>query len=167
MTAREPLADIAAEARQVLGGCADHDVGARLIGGLAVAMHQHTPTPVELQRSYADIDIVIGRKEGRGTKEALTGLGYIPNDRFNARLTTSYDELNGEGTQAFPELAYCPQGKPQTTLEPGNVGVELLSRAHRASHVKIPRVECRDTGWPATTRPVPPSAPTALCTTTR
>ena len=58
------------------------------------------------------------------------------------------------------------RAEPQTTLEPGDVGVELLSRAHRASHVKIPRVGCPDTGWPATTRPAPPSAPAALCTTT-
>ena len=45
MTAREPLADITEEARQVLAGCAARDVSARLIGGLAVAMHRHTPTP--------------------------------------------------------------------------------------------------------------------------
>ncbi len=50
MTARQPLADIAAEARQVLDGCAAHQVSARLIGGLAVAQHQHLPTPPELQR---------------------------------------------------------------------------------------------------------------------
>jgi iron complex outermembrane receptor protein len=41
---------------------------------------------------------------------------FQPNDRFKARLTASYDMLKGEGSQAFPELAYCPQGKPQTTL---------------------------------------------------
>ena len=68
MTARQPLADIAAEARQVLDGCAAHQVSARLIGGLAVAQHEHLATPPELRRSYADIDIVIGRKEGRGTR---------------------------------------------------------------------------------------------------
>ena len=105
MTARQPLADIAAEARQVLAGCTAHDVGARLIGGLAVAMHQHTPTPVELQRSYADIDIVIGRKDGRGAKTALAELGYAPNERFNAlrgdRRLLFYDTVNGRQLDVF------------------------------------------------------------------
>jgi hypothetical protein len=105
MTARQPLADIAAEARQVLDGCAAHQVGARLIGGLAVAQHQHLPTPPELRRSYADIDIVIGRKEGRGTKAALTELGYEPNERFNAlrgdRRMLFYDTANGRQIDVF------------------------------------------------------------------
>ncbi len=105
MTATEPLADIVAEARRVLDSCAAREVSARLIGGLAVALHQHTATPPELRRSYADIDIVIGRKEGRGTKEALTGLGYIPNDRFNAlrgdRRLLFYDTVNGRQLDVF------------------------------------------------------------------
>ena len=71
MTDRQPLADIAAEARHVLAGCAAHQVTARLIGGLAVARHQHLATPTELRRSYGDIDIVIGRKEGRRRRRAL------------------------------------------------------------------------------------------------
>jgi len=56
----------------VLAGCAAHEVSARLIGGLAVARHQHLATLTELRRSYGDIDIVIGRKEGKGAKAALT-----------------------------------------------------------------------------------------------
>jgi len=39
MTARQPLADIAAEAGQALAGCAAHGASARLIGGLAVAVN--------------------------------------------------------------------------------------------------------------------------------
>jgi len=105
VTARAPLADIVAEARQVLAACAARGVSARLIGGLAVALHEHTATPPELRRAYADIDIVIGRKEGRGTKEALTGLGYIPNDRFNAlrgdRRLLFYDTANGRQLDVF------------------------------------------------------------------
>src|SRR5579859_3625155 len=105
MTGRQPLADIAAEARQVLDGCAAHQVSARLIGGLAVAQHQHLPTPPELRRSYGDIDIVIGRKQGRGTKAALTSLGYVPNERFNAlrgdRRMLFYDTANGRQIDVF------------------------------------------------------------------
>ncbi|HEY6296503.1 MAG TPA: hypothetical protein VIX15_12620 [Streptosporangiaceae bacterium] len=105
MTARAPLADVQAEARQVLAGCAEHKVSARLIGGLAVAMHQHLPTPQELQRSYADIDIVIGRKDGKGAKAGLLELGYVPNDRFNAlrgdRRLLFYDTVNGRQLDVF------------------------------------------------------------------
>ncbi len=105
MTARTPLPDIAAEARQVLAECAAQGVSARLIGGLAVALHQHAPTPRELQRSYADIDIVIGRKEGKGAKAALLELGYEPNDRFNAlrgdRRLLFYDTANGRQLDVF------------------------------------------------------------------
>lgn len=105
MTARSPLADIAAEARAVLDGCVANGVSARLIGGLAVAMHQHLPTPTELRRSYGDIDIVIGRKDGRGVKTALTSLGYEPNERFNAlrgdRRMLFYDTANGRQIDVF------------------------------------------------------------------
>lgn len=41
---------------------------------------------------------------------------WEPNDRFNARLTTLYDDLDGQGSMVFPERAYCPQGAPQTLL---------------------------------------------------
>jgi hypothetical protein len=105
MSARQPLADIAAEARHVLDGCAAHQVSARLIGGLAVAHHQHLATPPELRRSYGDIDIVIGRKQGRGTSAALTELGYEPNERFNAlrgdRRMLFYDTANGRQIDVF------------------------------------------------------------------
>jgi hypothetical protein len=105
MTARNPLADIAAEARQVLDGCAAQKVSARLIGGLAVAFHQHLTTPAVLQRSYGDIDIVIGRKEGRPAKTALLELGYVPNDGFNAlhgdRRLLFYDTVNGRQLDVF------------------------------------------------------------------
>jgi hypothetical protein len=105
MTSREPLADIAAEARRVLARCAAHEVSARLIGGLAVALHQHMATPPELQRSYADIDIVIGRREGRAAKTAMLELGYVPNDRFNSlrgdRRLLYYDTANGRQLDVF------------------------------------------------------------------
>jgi iron complex outermembrane receptor protein len=39
---------------------------------------------------------------------------FEPNERFRARLTSSYDALYGEGLQVYPELSYCPQGRPQT-----------------------------------------------------
>jgi hypothetical protein len=105
MTDRTPVADITEEARQVLAGCNAANLTARLIGGLAVAWHQHAPTPPDLQRAYADIDIVIGRKEGRAAKGALLQLGYVPNDGFNAlhgdRRLLFYDQPNGRQLDVF------------------------------------------------------------------
>ena len=136
MTSREPLTDIIEEARQVLAGCAARDVSARLIGGLAVAMHQHTPTPVELQRSYADIDIVIGRKDGRGAKTALAELGYAPNDRFNAlrgdRRLLFYDTVNGRQLDVFVgtfAMCHALDLSARLTLLPDTLGVADLGES--------------------------------------
>jgi hypothetical protein len=106
MTApRVPVPDVAEEARELLAGCAGAGVTARLIGGLAVAGHQHVATPPSLRRSYADIDIVIGRKQGRAAKAALLSLGYVPNNEFNAlrgdRRLLFYDRANGRQVDVF------------------------------------------------------------------
>lgn len=103
--ATTPAADIIEAAGHVLSGCAAEQVTGRLLGGLAVARHQHSPTPPQLAREYADIDIVIGRREGRRAKTALTGLGYVPNERFNGlhgdRRLLFYDESNGRQLDVF------------------------------------------------------------------
>jgi hypothetical protein len=100
-----PAADIVEAAGHVLTGCAEQRVSGRLLGGLAVARHRHLPTPAPLQRAYADIDIVIGRKQGRQAKAAMLGLGYVPNDRFNGlhgdRRLLFYDEHNGRQLDVF------------------------------------------------------------------
>lgn len=105
MITRTPAPDITEEARHVLAGCSARGATARLLGGLAVALHQHAVTPPELARSYGDIDIVIGRKDGRPVKAALTELGYVPNDRFNAlhgdRRLLFYDTANGRQLDVF------------------------------------------------------------------
>jgi hypothetical protein len=103
--ATTPAADIVEEAEHVLRGCAAQQVSGRLLGGLAVARHVHSPTPPPLERRYADIDIVIGRKEGKQAKAALLTLGYVPNDRFNGlhgdRRLLFYDEANGRQLDVF------------------------------------------------------------------
>jgi hypothetical protein len=104
-TPATPAADIVEEAGYVLSGCAEQQVSGRLLGGLAVARHRHLPTPAPLERAYVDIDIVIGRKQGRQAKAAMLGLGYVPNDRFNGlhgdRRLLFYDEHNGRQLDVF------------------------------------------------------------------
>ncbi len=105
MTATTPAADIVEEAGNVLGECAARQVSGRLLGGLAVARHRHRPTPPPLERAYADIDIIIGRKDGKQAKAAMLTLGYVPNERFNGlhgnRRLLFYDEANGRQLDVF------------------------------------------------------------------
>ena len=105
MTTTTPAADIVTEAGNVLRECDARQVSGRLLGGLAVARHRHRPTPPPLERSYADIDIVIGRKDGKQAKAALLALGYVPNERFNGlhgdRRLLFYDEANGRQLDVF------------------------------------------------------------------
>jgi iron complex outermembrane receptor protein len=42
-------------------------------------------------------------------------LVFQPNDRFKARLTSSYDTSEGIGVGALRERYYCPRGRAQTT----------------------------------------------------
>ena len=105
MTTMTPPADIVTEAGNVLRECDARQVSGGLLGGLAVARHRHRPTPPPLERSYADIDIVIGRKDGKQAKAALLALGYVPNERFNGlhgdRRLLFYDEANGRQLDVF------------------------------------------------------------------
>ena len=100
-----PLADVVKEAERVVGGLAARGVTARLLGGVGVAVHRHGPVPAALQRSFADIDLVTGRKGGRPLADGLIALGYTANDRFNAvhgaRRLLFYDTVNHRQLDVF------------------------------------------------------------------
>jgi hypothetical protein len=100
-----PLADIEAEAERLVDGLADCGHPVRLIGGLAIAQHRHGEIPALLSRSYGDIDIVIPEGPYAPFREAMEGLGYVPNKRFNNmrgdRRMLFYDEPNGRQLDVF------------------------------------------------------------------
>jgi hypothetical protein len=107
-----PLADVPSEAERVVDGLAARGVVARLLGGTGVAAHQHGPVPAVLQRAFADIDLVTGRKSGRALADGLAALGYAANDRFNAlhgaRRLLFYDTVNQRQLDVFVgEFAMC------------------------------------------------------------
>ena len=84
----------------------------RLLGGVGVAAHRHGPVPVALTRSFADIDVVVGRKGGHALAAGLATLGYTANDRFNAlhgaRRLLFYDAANTRQLDVFVgEFAMC------------------------------------------------------------
>jgi hypothetical protein len=107
-----PLPDVVSEAERVVDGLAGRGVTARLLGGVGVAAHHHGPVPAALERSFADIDLVTGRKSGRALAVGLADLGYTPNDRFNAlhgaRRMLFYDTGNARQLDVFVgELDMC------------------------------------------------------------
>jgi len=88
---------------------------------------------VQLQRSYADIDIVIGRKDGRAAKTALLELGYLPNERFNAlrgdRRMLFYDTVNGRQLDVFVgtfDMCHKLDLSDRLTLLPGTLSIADL-----------------------------------------
>ena len=99
------LADIQAEADRLLTLSAGAGAMVRLIGGLAVAQHQHLPFPPPLRRTYADIDMVVKRGHDRLLREALETNGYTANRGFNSlhgdRRLLYYDEPNGRQLDVF------------------------------------------------------------------
>ena len=82
-------------------------------------------TPISKTHAWSNNETFV-----RGT------LIFQPNDAFTARLTTSYDELKGEGTQNFPEISYCPKGKPQTAT----VAAFLLGSSPFAPNFASPKL---------------------------
>lgn len=97
--------DIIAEAERVIEGAQAENVMLRVLGGVAVHMHTADGVHPELRRPYRDIDLVTTRKDGRAAANLLQGLGYEPNERFNAmngsfRLVF-YDNDHGRQVDVF------------------------------------------------------------------
>src|SRR5712691_9751157 len=76
--------DIVDEARRVIAGAHAEQVMLRVLGGVAVQLHTGGEVHPGLARPYRDIDLVTTRKQGRAAAQLLQGLGYQPNERFNA-----------------------------------------------------------------------------------
>ncbi len=79
-----PRADVRDEARRVIAATDAADVHARVIGGVAVALHDHIPLPPSLIRPYADIDLVVQAGHEPGLARTLADLGYEADRKFNA-----------------------------------------------------------------------------------
>jgi hypothetical protein len=79
-----PDVDVVAEARRVVGAIDAAGVPARILGGVAVALHEHETLPPALRRTYADIDLVVGSGREVDLARVLAAQGYEPDRRFNA-----------------------------------------------------------------------------------
>ncbi len=68
---RGPLPDVMAEAQRIVSKAGHQTLVVRVLGGVGVALHDHGTLPASLQRTYADIDIVVPAKSTRATTLAL------------------------------------------------------------------------------------------------
>jgi hypothetical protein len=78
-----PLSDTADEGRRMMAAAREDAVAVRLIGGVAFELHKHGPVPPALQRTYADIDVVVRKGHDVRLKVFLAKLGYEPDLLFN------------------------------------------------------------------------------------
>jgi hypothetical protein len=63
---------------------AGRGMSAKLIGGVACAIHQHDVAHTELHRTLGDIDLAIQSGREREVARVLPELGWAGHDRFNA-----------------------------------------------------------------------------------
>jgi hypothetical protein len=80
-TAGEP--EMVAAARRICEQGETDGVDVRLLGGIAIWLRASEPTRHMLGRAYADIDLVTTKKQQKGLRELLEGLGYVPDKMFN------------------------------------------------------------------------------------
>jgi hypothetical protein len=79
-----PVPDLGLEARRVLDELESRGVAARAVGGLAIHLRCPSSGRPPLARSYKDLDLATVLPGSRPLTEALSGLGYQPDQEFNA-----------------------------------------------------------------------------------
>jgi hypothetical protein len=77
-------ADMAQSARSLHDTLQQHDVAAKLIGGLAIALRCPGMSQHGLAREYHDIDVCARSKDAKRMDKAMAGLGLEPHKHFNA-----------------------------------------------------------------------------------
>jgi hypothetical protein len=78
------VSDIVDEAVRVIAAVDAAGVPARVLGGVAVALHPHHPLPPVLTRTYADIDLVVAAGREGALRSVLEMAGYEADRKFNA-----------------------------------------------------------------------------------
>jgi hypothetical protein len=82
-TARRNL-DLLEEGRRLAEGARAEGITLRLIGGVAVMAHCPGVLAAGGSRPIADVDAVVGSRQGRALSRFLRSAGYEPEPRFNA-----------------------------------------------------------------------------------
>jgi len=105
VTQRAPLVDVEREALEVVEAARGQGFPVRILGGVAIGILARRPIPERLRRSYADIDLAVGRADGGKARTLLTALGYEADRGFNglhgSRRLLFYDTVNGRRMDVF------------------------------------------------------------------
>lgn len=85
MTGPSPInSDLYLEAQRLLAEVQRRQLGARLIGGMAIRLLAGDRLHPAYQRSIQDLDFVLVKRDRRAFESLLAELGYHPRDDFNA-----------------------------------------------------------------------------------
>jgi hypothetical protein len=100
------------EGRRIGAAALAAGVDVRLTGGVAVALHCPSAASATLARAYADVDLVGRSKQSGRIVELLSGLGYAPDESFNAVHGSSrlffWDTTNERQVDVFlDEVQMC------------------------------------------------------------
>jgi hypothetical protein len=89
----------------------DANVTARLIGGIAIALHSPSATLSAFKRNYDDIDIVIEKRGRKHIDAVMADCGYEPDVEFNnlhgLERRTYYGEVQGKLDVFVGEFSMC------------------------------------------------------------
>jgi hypothetical protein len=83
-SARGAEPQLVVRTRELLQALRSHDIAARALGGVAIAMRCKSAFTPPLTRDYHDLDLVTARRDARRLSAALVDHGFEPNTRFNA-----------------------------------------------------------------------------------
>ncbi len=99
------LASVTEEAERVTGAAEAAGVTLRVTGGVGVALTCRSATHQLLARPYSDIDVVGYAREREPIISLLSGLGYAPDEMFNAmhgaRRLFFWDDANSRQFDVF------------------------------------------------------------------
>jgi hypothetical protein len=116
------------EARGVIADAEERGLKVRLLGGIAIKLLLGDRFDSAFARTYGDIDVVCGRKDGRGLEELLAARGWDPAKEFNAlngarrmlfhdpRSTAQVDVFVGEFSMCHALPLSDSLGRPGPTL---------------------------------------------------
>jgi hypothetical protein len=105
MIAERALASVTDEAERVAAAASEAGVTLRVTGGVGVALTCHSASHQLLARPYSDIDMVGRARERQAIIELLSGMGYEPDEEFNAlhgaRRLFFWDDANDRQFDVF------------------------------------------------------------------
>ncbi len=105
MATNQPLASVDGEAIRLLEAAVREGLPLRVLGGVAIAILARGAIPKPLQRTYADIDLMVKREDGPRARSLLVALGYEADRGFNSlhgsRRLLFYDLANSRRLDVF------------------------------------------------------------------